>query len=217
MDVDTKLFQPFYFVRSPACINRSLHPAFGDRLGLGSPLHLFHEPVSLFVPPVLKFLPVVQYALLFPVLEQANVALHALLPTIILDILYKLLEPLRLPVPPSSPILMLSEIFPVRPLCLENTLSSSGNGYLIQDDICVILRLIQEIETRLAGAVGRPPAVLNETIVSFVFIAETRLTRFFFINRIVGIWRRARTEPGPRACGSHLSDVPEVILVPLVQ
>ena len=86
---------------------------------------------------------------------------------------------------------MLSEVSPVPPLLLKDTLALMTDGHPIRDDVFLIFRLIQEIETRLARTVRRPSAVLNEVIVSFVFIAETCLTRFFFINRIVGVRCRA--------------------------
>jgi hypothetical protein len=106
--------------------------------------HLFYKPISLLVLPVLELDPILQPALLFAILEQADVALQALLPTIFPDLLHKPLKPLRLPVPPSSPILMLSKFLPMTSLLFKYALSRSAHGDPIPDDAC--LRLVQIVK-----------------------------------------------------------------------
>jgi hypothetical protein len=169
----------FDIFRGPACIYRRLQPLLLTLHSFGVTLHLFYKPISLPVLPILELNPIFQPALLLAILEQANVALQALLPAILPDLLHKPLEPLRLPVSPSSPILVLSKLRPVPPLLLKYILYAVTNGNPVRDDICVISRLIQEVEVRLAWAVGRSPAILNQITISLVFSTELLLAEFF--------------------------------------
>jgi hypothetical protein len=105
-------------------------------------IHLLHESISLPVLPVLELNPIFQPVLLFAILEQTDVALQALLSAIFPYLLHEPLEPLRLLVPPSSPILMLSKLSPTPLLLLQYTFPARRNGNPIPDDICVILSVI---------------------------------------------------------------------------
>jgi hypothetical protein len=55
-------------------------------------------------------------------------------------------------------------------LLFKYALSRSTHGDPIPDDAC--LRLVQIVESRVIGAVGRPSTVLNEAMVSFVLPME---------------------------------------------
>ena len=133
---------PYYFIRRQVCVYRRLQLLLLTSHFVSVMVHLFYKPIGLPVLPVLKLNSIFQPALLLAILEQIEVALKALFPAIFPELLHKPLKPLRLPVPPSSPILMLSKLRPMRPLCLKNTFSGSGDGNPIPDDISVICRLI---------------------------------------------------------------------------